>query len=190
MTADMTTLTDRYDAALTYARTRHAGQVRKGTGIPYLSHLLAVSALVIEDGGDEDQAIAGLLHDVVEDTGGAPVLVEVRERFGDEVARIVDACSDTDEDPKPPWEPRKRAYIAELEHADAAVLRVSCADKLHNARSILVDVGTIGDELWGRFTASAEQTRWYYETLAGVFARRSPGPLSRELSRTVAGIWG
>jgi (p)ppGpp synthase/HD superfamily hydrolase len=187
-TEGMPLLTDRYDHALTFARTRHAGQVRKATQIPYVAHLIAVSALVLEDGGDEDQAVAGLLHDVVEDCGGAPVLAEVRAEFGDEVARIVDACSDTDEEPKPPWEPRKRAYIAHLEHVDEPVLRVSCADKLHNARAILGDLRVNGHEVWSRFKATPEQTRWYYRTLAEVFTRRLPGAMPAELRRTVEDI--
>ena len=148
----MIRLSPRYDAAVTYAREHHESQRRKGTQVPYIAHLLAVSAFVLEDEGSEDEAIAGLLHDVVEDGGGPAALEEIRELWGDHVAEIVDGCSDTDEDdPKPPWQERKRAYIDHLRVANESVLRVSLADKLHNSRAITEDLRRMGDALWNKF---------------------------------------
>jgi len=179
-------LTEGFDEAITLARTWHARQFRKGTTIPYLSHLLAVTALVLEDGGDETEAIAALLHDAVEDQGGPETLETIRACFGDRVAEIVDACSDTDEVPKPPWRQRKDAYIEHLALAEPPVLRVSLADKLHNARAILFDLRVHGDRLWSRFsTNSAEDQLWYYDVLARTFERRLPGPMAAELRRAV-----
>jgi (p)ppGpp synthase/HD superfamily hydrolase len=130
-------LGQRFQAALVQAARLHQRQVRKQSGVPYVSHLLAVCALVLEDGGSEDEAIAALLHDAVEDQGGAQTLDHIRNLFGDEVAAIVDGCSDTDQDPKPPWRERKEAYLRHLADpaTSASVLRVATADKLHNARS-------------------------------------------------------
>lgn len=187
----MTALTARYDQALTYARTHHANDVRKGTQIPYLSHLLAVSSLVLDMEGSEDEAIAALLHDVVEDGGGPEALAVIRADFGEDVARIVDACSDTDEEPKPPWRARKEAYLAEIPHKRPDELRVSLADKLHNSRAILLDLRTVGDELWTRFSAPVDQQLWYYGSLADAFlARRADlgvkaEPAAEELRRVV-----
>jgi len=174
--------------AISDASRYHAGQFRKGTEVPYLAHLLSVAALVIEDGGSENEAIAALLHDAVEDAGGKPTLEEIRKHFGDEVAMIVEACSDTNVTPKPPWKERKEAYLAHLRAPDTpdSVLRVSLADKLHNARAILSDYRTLGDDLWERFnTRSADDQLWYYSELAQIFSARMPGPLSTELSRVV-----
>lgn len=172
--------------ALAFAANAHRTQARKGTTVPYVSHLLSVAALVLEDGGDETQAIAGLLHDVVEDQGGAAMLAHVREQFGDEVARIVDGCSDTDQTPKPPWRARKEAYVAHLEDADPAVLRVSLADKVHNSRALLTDYRSDGDELWRRFNAGRDDQIWHYSELVAVFGRRTSGPLFDEFRRVVA----
>ncbi|MCX7168598.1 MAG: HD domain-containing protein [Rhodocyclales bacterium] len=133
------TLTARFSEALTLAHHLHGGQVRKGTAVPYVAHVLAVAGIALEHGADEDEAIAALLHDAVEDCGGAPVLADIRHRFGDRVADIVSACSDTDVTPKPPWQARKEAYLAHLKDAPASVRLVSAADKLHNARTILAD---------------------------------------------------
>lgn len=182
-------LTDRFDKAVQLARTLHGGQRRKGGDIPYLAHLLAVAALVIEDGGDEDEAIAGLLHDAVEDQGGAETLKQIGLQFGAKVGAIVEACSDTDEIPKPPWRGRKEAYIAHLGTAERSVLRVSLADKLHNARAILFDLRGQGSTLWDRFTtATAEDQLWYYGALADAFAAREAGPMAVELRRVVEEI--
>ena len=142
--------------------------------------------LVLEDGGDEDEAIAGLLHDAVEDGGGQPVLEQIRSEFGDKVADIVWACSDTDQDPKPPWDERKRAYLEHAREASAEARRVSAADKLHNARAILKDYREIGDELWSRFHATRDETLWYYRELAKAFQEAGGGRLADELSRVVS----
>lgn len=182
-------LSTRFADALRFAFDLHGGQYRKGTGIPYVSHPLAVASLVLEHGGDEDCAIAALLHDAVEDCGGAPVLETIRARFGDRVAAIVDGCTDAYEVPKPPWRPRKEAYIRHLdEEAGADVLLVANADKLHNARALLGDYHVHGEALWDRFTASAEQTLWYYRSVAAVFARRRPSRLSAELDDAVSAL--
>lgn len=179
-------LGEKFDEAVTLARTLHAEQVRKDTFIPYLAHLLAVAALVLEDGGDEEEAIAAVLHDAVEDQGGSSTLADIRRRFGDQVADIVDACSDTDEVPKPPWPERKQAYIDHLPSLERSALRVSLADKLHNARAILFDLRHLGEAVWERFsTGSADDQLWYYDELARVYEARSAGPMAAELRRTV-----
>ena len=184
-------LGERFAEAVSFAREKHHGMVRKGTKIPYLSHLLAVASLAIEDAASdpllndlfEDIAVAAVLHDVVEDT---PVEVdEVADRFGSEVARIVESCSDATSVPKPPWRERKETYIQHLEEADQAVLCVVLADKRHNARSIVNDAAGLGAELWCRFSAGPEDQRWYYRTVTEVLARRRPGHAAQELSRFV-----
>jgi len=181
-------LTARFGSALTLAHELHAGQFRKGTAIPYVSHVLAVAGIVLDYGGDEDEAIAALLHDAVEDCGGAPVLADIRCRFGDCVAGIVAACSDTDQMPKPPWQARKEAYLAHLRDAPASVRLVSAADKLHNARAILADYRQIGNALWDRFNATKAQTLWYYRALVEAFEAHGRTPLVSELARTVDAI--
>lgn len=183
-------LSARFENALVYASRVHAGQTRKGGDVPYVSHLLAVAGLVLEDGGTEDEAIAALLHDAIEDQPELTSLEEIAERFGDEVARIVEGCSDTLEHPKPPWHERKRGYLEHLESADEAVLRVSCADKLHNVRTMLTDLRTNGDDFWSRFNASREDQLWYYRSLADLFARRFSSPLSEELQQRVKELEG
>jgi (p)ppGpp synthase/HD superfamily hydrolase len=183
----------RFGDALAYAHAAHRRQLRKGVGAPYIAHLLGVASLVIEAASEdgaltEDLAIAALLHDVAEDQGGRERLEDVARRFGPGVARVVEACSDSLEpDPaeRPPWRQRKDAYLAHLEEADATVLRVSLADKLHNARSILLDYRTHGERLWSRFGTDTEVS-WYYGALAELFQRRLPGPQADELARTVA----
>lgn len=181
-------LTDRYDRALVYARHVHANQVRKATKIPYLAHLMSVSALVLEDGGDEDEAIAGLLHDAVEDQGGKDRLAEIRRDFGSRVADIVDGCTDTDLDPKPPWRPRKESYVRHLREATASVIRVSLADKLHNVRAIVLDYRSIGDRLFERFHAGKADQLWYYTAVPGEFKSLSTSPLVGELERAVTDL--
>jgi (p)ppGpp synthase/HD superfamily hydrolase len=178
-------LTNRFDAALLLASELHRGQRRKGTTIPYMSHLLSVACLIMEDGGTEDEAIAGLLHDAVEDQGGRPTLVRIEAEFGSDVAHLVELASDTDVIPKPPWRARKEAYVQHLEEAPPAALRVSAADKLHNARSIVRDLRSLGDQLWSRFSAGPSEQLWYYRSLVEVLSRRLPGPLTDELARTV-----
>ena len=183
-----TVLTDRFDRALLYATHVHGGQVRKATSIPYIAHLLAVAATVLEYGGDEDLTIAALLHDSVEDQGGKARLNDVRNRFGERVARIVEGCSDSLADtgkgePKADAKTRRQAYIAHLREADEDDLRVSLADKVHNARAILRDLRKpdIGDKIWSRFSQPKEKTIEYYRSLADVFCKYLPGQLSDEL---------
>ena len=171
-------LTDRYDEAFRYAHELHGTQKRKGTSIPYISHLMIVSALVIENGGNEDQAIGALLHDAAEDQGGRETLNEVRRRFGDGVAEIVSDCTEKSE-----WKPRKEAYLATLKTKPARSLLVSLADKTHNAEAILSDYRVLGDALWDQFNGGADGTRWYYTSLADIFSKVMPGALSDRLSR-------
>lgn len=181
-------LSSRYDEALRYAHALHREQMRKGTTIPYISHLMTVSALVIEHGGTEDQAIGALLHDAAEDQGGEATLADIRNRFGDAVAQIVHDCTDAWEEPKPAWRPRKEAYLAILPKKSPQSLLVSLADKTHNAEAILFDYRALGDALWPRFTGGADGTRWYYGALAGVFAQAMPGKLSDRLALAVKGF--
>lgn len=155
----------RLDEAFAFANRLHAGQVRKGTTIPYLSHLLAVTAIVLECGGGEDEAIAALLHDAIEDQGGPATRAEIHHRFGEQVVAIVDGCTDAETVPKPPWRQRKEAYVAHVAAASPSVRLVSAADKLHNARAILADYRELRDGLWGRFNVGAQDILWYYRAL-------------------------
>lgn len=164
-------LSERYDRALVWAADIHRTQTRKGGDIPYLSHLLAVSSLVIEHGGDEDQAIAGLLHDAIEDCDDVHE-ADVARRFGPRVAAIVVACSDRTVTPKPPWLPRKQSYLAHLAEVEADVLLVSLADKTHNARTIAIDVERDGEAFFARFNGGADGSRWYYRRLADAYRKR------------------
>lgn len=175
----------RFDDAVAYARTLHHDQVRKGTAIPYLSHLLGAAALVMDQGGDEDEVIAALLHDALEDQPDRTSYDEIADRYSDKVARIVLACSDAVEHPKPPWRERKAAYIAHLREQPDDVRRVSLADKLHNARSIVADWRVIGDEVWTKFSAGRDEQVWYYTSLLEVFSERPPSPLVTELAEAV-----
>jgi (p)ppGpp synthase/HD superfamily hydrolase len=181
-------LTQRFEQALDYATELHKDQERKGSGVPYLAHLMGVAALVMEDGGDEDQAIAALLHDAPEDQGGRETLEEIRRRFGDRVAAIVDGCTDTYETPKPPWRPRKEAYLEHLRTAPVDVRRVSLADKLYNARSILIDLHRSGSTVWERFNGGKEGTLWYYHALVQTFGELDDSPLVTELDWIVRKI--
>lgn len=178
--------TPRFREALLYAAQLHATQVRKGSGTPYVAHLLAVAAIVLEHGGDEDEAIAALLHDAIEDQGGDATRREISRRFGPRVTRIVDECTDTDIEPKPPWRARKEAYLAHLPQASASARLVSAADKLHNARSILADYRQLGDAVWQRFKGGRDGTLWYYLELVRIFQEAGRSPLSEELARVVA----
>lgn len=183
-------LTERFDDAFRYAHRLHRAQTRKGTPIPYISHLMIVAALVVEHGGNEDQAIAGLLHDAAEDQGGAETLAEIKTMFGDDVAAIVSDCTDAWTEPKPPWKQRKQAYIAALPGKPPQSLLVSLADKTHNSEAILFDYRVLGDALWDRFSGGADGTRWYYNALAELFSRAMPGRLSDRLSRAAAAFSG
>ena len=182
-------LTKRLAQGLEMAVRAHAGQVRKGTSIPYVAHPMAVASIALEYGADEDQAIAALLHDAVED-GGAEYEQEIREHFGARVADIVMGCTDGVPDTtgkKPPWRQRKERYLAHLEMAAKDVLLVSGSDKLHNARAILADLHTVGVSVFDRFTASKEDTIWYYTSLSKIFSRRAV-PVAVALSDTVSQI--
>lgn len=179
------TLTNRFDDALVFARVLHAAQVRKGTTIPYVAHLLAVASIVLEHGGTEDEAMAALLHDAVEDQGGAPTLVEIRDRFGSAVAAIVAGCTDANTVPKPEWRARKEAYVAHIAGASASVRLVSAADKLRNARAIVSDHREIGSSVWSRFNVGPTDIRWYYRALTDAFTKAGETALTRELTRTV-----
>jgi (p)ppGpp synthase/HD superfamily hydrolase len=170
-------LSPAFNEAVSWALDLHANHLRKGTAIPYVSHLMAVTANVLEAGGTETEAMAAILHDAVEDT--AATVEDVRERFGDEVAGIVDGCSDADVIPKPPWKARKLAYIEHLKEASESVLIVSMADKYHNANAILKDYREIGEELWNRFNGGREGSLWYYEELVKVITPRATGRLER-----------
>jgi (p)ppGpp synthase/HD superfamily hydrolase len=166
-------LTGQFSKALVYAECKHHNQVRKGGDIPYIGHLLTVAGLVINDGGSEDQAIAALLHDAVEDAGGPATLEEIRANFGDDVARIVEECSDTDKEPKPPWRQRKQDYIDHLAEVSQDTLLVSVADKLDNARSMLRDHHEQGPKLWERFTVKNPRDHlWYYGELLKAYRNR------------------
>ncbi|MCP4383676.1 MAG: HD domain-containing protein [Hyphomicrobiales bacterium] len=174
-------LTDRFDRAFLYASLVHGGQTRRGTSAPYIAHLIAVAATVLEYGGDEDVAIAALLHDAAEDQGGVARLNDIRNRFGGRVAGIVEACSDSlvntgDGRAKLDWQERKDAYVSHLRSADEDVFRVALADKVHNARSVLRDLRTpeIGTAIWDRFSVPKERTLWYYRSVIEAFrvARR------------------
>ena len=196
MVETVTVLTERYTRAVDLARTLHT-ETRKETSIPYLAHLLSVSALVLEHGGSEDQAIAALLHDAAEDHGGHECLDRIRAEFGDTVADIVHACSDSLTDSKTdklPWWPRKVAYLDKVAAESLDALLVSAADKLHNARSIVGDYRTLGDDLWTRFNKDAGRvgSLWYYTTLVEILRARLTTPpgasLVAELGRTVEAI--
>lgn len=175
-------LTPRFIEAVQYAAEKHATQTRKGSGTPYLGHLLSVAGLVIEADGTETQAIAALLHDAAEDQGGEETLAEIRQMFGADVAMIVSECSDTFETPKPPWRERKEHYIRGLRDASDGAILVSLADKLHNARAILRDFRALGDDLWQRFSVrDPQQHLWYYRSLLQVYADRTDNGMVDEL---------
>lgn len=170
--------------AFRYAAEKHEGQTRKATAVPYLSHLMAVTSLVLEAGGDEEMAMAALLHDVVEDCGGMPRLREVRKLFGPRVARIVEGCTDSFGEPKPEWIERKKGYLREVKHADSETRLVSACDKLHNVRTILTDYRRDGEEIWKRFSGRRDGTLWYYRVLSDEYARK-PNRITRELEIVV-----
>ncbi len=174
----------RLSDAIAHALDVHAAQLRKGTDIPYIGHLLAVTSLVLEASGDEEVAMAAVLHDAIEDVGAAQE-AEIVRRFGARVAGIVRACTDADVLPKPPWRARKEAYIAHLGEADADALLVSCADKLHNAGAIVADLRTHGPAVFERFNAGRDGTLWYYGAISALLAERLPGALSRDLALAV-----
>lgn len=175
-----TKLGPRFLRAFEFAAKKHARQTRKASSIPYIAHLMGVASLVLEAGGDEDLAIAALLHDVVEDCGGAPMLKEVRRRFGARVAKVVEGCTDADTYPKPPWQERKENYLRHLAEADEDTRLVSAADKLNNVRSIISDYREIGEFVWARFNGGREGTLWYYRSLRDEFLSHPLNRVTRE----------
>lgn len=179
-------LSTRFEVALVYATRLHANQVRKGSGVPYISHLLSVAALVLEDGGNEDEAIAALLHDAIEDQGGAKTREEIRQRFGEKVISIVDGCTESETLPKAPWKERKLNYLEKIRLAGLEVQRISLADKLHNARSILADEDREGKEVWHKFTGGKKGTLWFYRSLLEVYQQKSFSFLTQELARVIS----
>ena len=176
---------DKFERAVVYAARVHGDHYRKGTHIPYVTHLLAVAAIVGENGGTEDEVVAALLHDAPEDRGGEARLGDIRLRFGDAVAEIVAGCTDTYEDPKPPWRERKERHLAHLAGASDSVRLVSAADKLHNARSVLSDYRAVGEKLWSRFTGGREITLWAYRAVVDTLGAEHEDPLLEELDRVV-----
>jgi (p)ppGpp synthase/HD superfamily hydrolase len=183
-------LSTRFEQALIYAAILHSGQVKKGTAVPYIGHLLMVTGIALEHGADEDEAIAALLHDAVEDQGGKGRLADIRSRFGERVATIVEGCTDTDVTPKPEWNERKRQYIEHLRREqNPSVLLVSASDKLANTRAILGDYRQIAEEVWERFSGGRDGTLWYYRTLTSVLLEKTPAsPLVLELARVVSDL--
>lgn len=163
----------------------HAHQVRKGSGVPYIAHLLGVASIALENGANEDEAIAALLHDAGEDAGGDGRIADIRLRFGDVVADIVQGCTDAVLIPKPPWRKRKEDYIAHVPTASSSTRLVSASDKLYNARSILADFRQVGDEVWQRFKGGKDGTLWYYRSLITAFRQAANSPLIDELDRVV-----
>jgi (p)ppGpp synthase/HD superfamily hydrolase len=184
----MTKLTSRFDDAFRYAHEVHAAQFRKGTGSPYVSHLMGVTSIVLDDGGNEDEAIAALLHDAAEDHGGRDRLADIRTRFGDVVAKIVEDCTDSWSQPKEPWLERKQSYIQHARQLTGPSLRVSAADKVHNAYAILRDLRNIGERVFERFQAAPDDVVAYYESLVRAYRESGGGLLVDELDRIVKGI--
>ena len=184
----------KFEEALSFVCRLHAEQTRKQTDIPYISHLIGVAGIVLEHGGDADEATAALLHDAIEDQGpdypGGPdaLRAEIHRSFGQKVLEIVEGCTDADTNPKPPWQARKEAYVAHISQASPSVRLVSCADKLHNARAILADLRVVGDALWDRFNGGKEGTLWYYRALVDAFRETGDTSLVDGLDRAVSEI--
>lgn len=185
-------LTDRFARAAAEAARLHRGQMRKGSGTPYVAHLLAVAALALEHGADEDEAIAALLHDAVEDQGGEATRERIARRFGERAAAIVAGCSDAVDLPKPPWLPRKEAFVARLPGESRSVRLVTACDKLHNARSLMRDLLEHGEAVWSRFHGGREGTLWFYRTVAQVYdgpaGAELPAALLRELREALRAL--
>jgi (p)ppGpp synthase/HD superfamily hydrolase len=184
----MVELSLQFDEAFRYAHQVHRSQKRKGTEAPYIGHLMGVTAIVLDDGGSESEAIAALLHDAAEDHGGRERLEDIRTRFGDSVARIVEDCTDSWDTPKAPWAERKRAYVHHARRLPRPSLRVSAADKVHNAYAILRDLRNMGEKVWARFNAAPDDVMSYYEGLVRAYREAGGGPLVDELDRIVRGI--
>jgi (p)ppGpp synthase/HD superfamily hydrolase len=179
------TLSSRFEGALTFAAQLHATQCRKGTAIPYLAHLLGVASLVLAHGGDEDEAIAALLHDAIEDQGGTKTRDIIHQRFGERVTAIVEGCTDTDVFPKPPWRDRKTRYLSHLRSASLSVRLVVAADKLDNARAIVADYRRHGPEIWARFNAGHQEQLWFYRGCVTALRHGGPESIVSELDIAV-----
>src|SRR5262245_55707540 len=177
---------ERFDRAMLFAHDKHRHQSRKGKKVPYISHLLAVASLVIDNGGSEDEAIGALLHDVAEDQGGREALAEIDREFGRDVAAIVEGCSDTLETPKPAWRKRKEDYLGHLRTASPSVRLVAAADKLHNARDTLQDYRRLGEAVWSNFNVGREEQLWYYRSVANVLRETGANAIVEELNRVVS----
>lgn len=179
-------LSRQFEKALLYATRIHGGQLRKKTKIPYIAHILGVTAIAMEFGANEIEAIAALLHDAVEDCGGAKRLRDIEQKFGKAVAKIVDGCTDSDQAPKPPWLERKKAYIAHVRHASVPTKLVSASDKLHNIRTILMAYRREGENLWSRFNRGKQGALWYYRALVDAFdGAKRIHPLVQEIDRVL-----
>jgi (p)ppGpp synthase/HD superfamily hydrolase len=178
-------LSSRFTNALLYAAELHSTQQRKVSGEPYLAHLLGAAAIVLDFGGNEDEAIAALLHDAIEDQGGRAVREEILRRFGEKVTTIVDGCTDADTNPKPPWRPRKEAYLARLRTASPSIRRVVAADKLHNLRSLTREYRRQGENLWKYFQGGREGTLWYHQTVVEILQSSGDPLLVEELQRSL-----
>lgn len=181
----MTKLTAQFEKALIFATRLHADQTRKGDGTPYIGHLLSVTGLVIEDGGSEEEAIAALLHDAIEDQGGEATRRTILQQFGAEVTRIVEGCSEPFSSPKPPWKTRKLQYIAQLQNADESICRVSLADKLHNMRSLVKQYQQQGEVIWQAFHGGKEGTIWFYNELLDCYRSKINSPMLAELEKII-----
>jgi len=181
-------LDSRFDQAFLLAAELHREQTRKGSGVPYVSHLMAVAALAVEHGGDEDVAVAALLHDAVEDQGGDPVRRRIREQFGDRVSDLVEACTDADVIPKPPWQARKEAFIAGLTTAPPEVRLIVACDKLHNAAATLDDLRADGPAVWEKFKGGKDGTLWYLRSVLEIIEPDLPQRLALRLRRTIEAL--
>src|SRR5262245_16161485 len=181
----MRLLSDRFDQALLYAHELHGDQYRRGTPVPYMAHLMGVASLGLEYGGDEEQAIAALLHDAIEDCGDLTSYEEIHRRFGDRVTEIVRACTDVDATPRPPWLERKAAYVARVSHEPADARLVSAADKLYNVRTVVKDFRQTGHVVWQRYTGDPADVLWYYRALVTAFRSGGPHPIVEDLDRAV-----
>jgi (p)ppGpp synthase/HD superfamily hydrolase len=184
----MPILSRRFDEAFVYAHQVHADHMRKGNGVPYIGHLMGVASIVIDDGGTEDEAIAALLHDAPEDCGGRARLDDIRGRFGETVAAIIEDCTDSWTTPKAPWAERKKQYVEHARTLAPSSLRVSAADKVHNGYAILRDLRNVGDKVWGRFNASADDNLAYYQSHVRSYREAGGGRLVDELDRIVRAI--
>jgi (p)ppGpp synthase/HD superfamily hydrolase len=184
----MSRLSPVFDEAFVYAHALHADQTRKGTNAPYIGHLIGVASIVLDDGGSETEAIGALLHDAAEDHGGRDRLEDIRSRFGDGVARIVEDCTDSWETPKQPWAQRKQNYLRHARTLSGPSLRVSAADKVHNSYATLRDLRNTGEKVWERFNAAADDVMAYYEGLVRAYRQAGGGRLVDELDRIVKGI--